>query len=170
MSLLYVLNTSPHSTLYKSSRNISTASFSKMLTKTVQSSTLLDCAHRCLYWETVEKLCNSFHYEASTETCQLASLTFLEDPRPGETSLAIMLDTSAGERLELRCRGGERCCVRNEVRLCGEGEGDCHHHSDCAEGLVCGLNNCNKTVGLAWSGSQHRSQSISAGRTVGPRG
>ena len=100
------------------------------------------------HWQSLEKICNSFHYEARTETCQLASHTFLEDPSPGETALAVMVDTEAAERLEVKCRGGESCCVRNEVRMCGEGEGDCQQDSNCEEGLVCGRNICNQTVSL----------------------
>ena len=147
------------------------------MTKTLQSSSVLGCAHRCLYWQSVEKICNSFHYDANTAACQLATLTFLEDPSPGETSLAVMVDTEAAERLEMKCRGGERCCVRNNVRMCGEGEGDCHQDSDCQQGLVCGLNNCNKTVSLTLTTSPVSSQQSAqssvlhlAGRTVGPGG
>ena len=52
------------------------------------------------------------------------------------------------ERLELRCRGGDHCCVRNDVRLCREGEGDCARDSDCDVGLICGQNNCGGQGGL----------------------
>ena len=57
-----------------------------------------------------------------------------------------MTDTEVIDNLELRCRGGEHCCVRNEVRMCGVGDGDCHHDHDCDTGLICGDNNCNQAV------------------------
>jgi len=38
------------------------------------------------------------------------------------------------------CVGGDSCCESDN--LCGINEGDCDHHSDCKEGLVCGENNC----------------------------
>jgi len=46
-----------------------------------------------------------------------------------------------------RCAGrhvdnGERCCT--SLAPCIEGEGDCDGDEECAEGLVCGNNNCNQ--------------------------
>ena len=137
-----------YSAMYQATRNISVTNFSSMLKLTVWTVNHLACAHKCLYWEEKSGLCNSYHYDSSSGTCQLAKLTFLEDPGPGETSLAIMVETEESERLEMRCRGGEGCCVRNDVKLCSEGEGDCHQDSDCDVGLVCGDNNCNQQGGL----------------------
>ncbi len=40
------------------------------------------------------------------------------------------------------CKAGstsEDCC---RGKKCAEGEGDCDEDSECAEGLVCGTNNC----------------------------
>merc|ERR1712055_18177 len=39
-----------------------------------------------------------------------------------------------------KCLGGDECCEKD--KLCGEGEGDCDHDSDCKSGLFCGHNNC----------------------------
>ena len=133
---------------YEASRNISVTQFSSMLRLSLKSESHLACAHQCHYWEEKSGLCNSYHYDEATTTCQLARLTFLEDPAPGETALGIMVDSSEAEKLEMRCRGGEGCCVRNDVRLCSAGEGDCHRDTDCEVGLVCGDNNCNSQGGL----------------------
>ena len=59
-----------------------------------------------------------------------------------------MVDDDKVEELEMKCRGGEHCCVRNDVKMCGLGEGDCNHDHDCDGALVCGSNNCNKQGGL----------------------
>ena len=59
-----------------------------------------------------------------------------------------MVDTEEVELLEMKCRGGEHCCVRNSVRLCQAGEGDCQTDIDCGEGLICGQNNCGQQGGL----------------------
>ena len=32
-----------------------------------------------------------------------------------------MVEISALSRLEMKCRGGYHCCIRNDVKLCGEG-------------------------------------------------
>ena len=111
--LLVIASCACSSTLYKATRNISTTNFYSMLTRTVQRLGHLDCAHSCHYWETLEGTCNTYNYEETSRTCNLAKLTFLEDPAPGEAWLAIMVDTGVLEGLELRCRGGESCCVRN---------------------------------------------------------
>ena len=153
LEILLLVSHSPRSsafssTLYRASRNISTTNFYSMLSLTVETSEELQCAQSCLYWEVRDGTCNSYRYEKNTGSCLLAKLTFLEDPAPWETALAIMVDTAAEEELEMRCRGGEGCCVRNDVRLCSAGEGDCHRDTDCEVGLVCGDNNCNSQGGL----------------------
>ena len=44
-----------------------------------------------------------------------------------------------------------RCCRKNGP--CNEGEGDCNRDSECANGLVCGSNNCRRdfsSEGTLW--------------------
>ena len=62
--------------------------------------------------------------------------------------MAIMVDTEVVESLEMKCRGGEHCCMRNNVKMCQSGEGDCQQDIDCGEGLICGEDNCNNQGGL----------------------
>ena len=106
----------------------------------------LDCAHHCTYWEENSGVCNTFSYDQNTKKCKLAKLAFIEDPLPGEDFVSIMIDTAVIDTLEMRCRGGEHCCVRNDVKMCGEGDGDCNHDRDCDSGLICGDDNCSQQV------------------------
>ena len=106
----------------------------------------LDCAHHCTYWEENSGVCNTFSYDQNTKKCKLAKLAFIEDPLPGEDFVSIMIDTAIIDTLEMRCRGGEHCCVRNDVKMCGEGDGDCNHDRDCDSGLICGDDNCSQQV------------------------
>ena len=146
LSLVSLLSCS--ASLYSATRNISAANFASKLSLTTKSVHHLSCAQLCLYWQEKAGLCNSYHYQNTTASCQLAKLTFLEDPAPGETALSIMVDTEEVEGLEMKCRGGEHCCVRNSVRLCQAGEGDCQTDIDCGEGLICGQDNCGQQGGL----------------------
>merc|ERR1712168_210621 len=45
------------------------------------------------------------------------------------------------------CSGGDSCCTNGN---CQRGEGDCDWDGACAEGLVCGSNNCRRMNGQRW--------------------
>ena len=83
-------------------------------------------------------------YDKNSKVCDLANLTFLEDPAAGETEKAIMIDFESPPRIDKICRGGEHCCNRGKLNLCGIGEGDCNTDNDCSGVLMCGKNNCMK--------------------------
>ena len=85
--------------------------------------------------------CNAWSHSGSS--CQLAVLSSLAEPGPGELEQRLMLDTGAG--LATTCRGGEHCCQADNQ--CGEGAGDCNTHQDCAGLLVCGQDNCGQSGG-----------------------
>ena len=76
--------------------------------------------------------------------CDLAYLTFLEDPDVGQIEKQIMVDFEAPPLIPKYCRGGEHCCNRGNLNLCGIGEGDCNTDNDCSGVLMCGKNNCMK--------------------------
>ena len=38
--------------------------------------------------------------------------------------------------------GNDECCSNGIAGFCGEGEGDCDAHSECAGSLICGNDNC----------------------------
>ena len=38
--------------------------------------------------------------------------------------------------------GNDECCSNGITGFCGEGEGDCDAHSECAGSLICGNDNC----------------------------
>ena len=40
--------------------------------------------------------------------------------------------------------GLEHCCLAWPTEVCYEGEGDCDYDDECADGLLCGNNNCQK--------------------------
>ena len=55
-----------------------------------------------------------------------------------------MVDFEAPTYIDKICRGGEHCCNRGKLNLCGIGEGDCNTDNDCGGVLMCGKNNCMK--------------------------
>ena len=67
-----------------------------------------------------------------SKLCELAQLTFLEDPLPDESdggAKKIMLEVTAAETLPRTCRGGEHCCRADQP--CALNGGDCNHDHDC---------------------------------------
>ena len=101
------------STLYTATINISSSSWNSRVVSSRPASSVLTCAGHCQDRHESYGDCNSFYYQPASRQCDMGSLTFLEDPAPGEAWLSIMVDTGVLEGLELRCRGGESCCVRN---------------------------------------------------------
>merc|ERR1719187_2602352 len=55
--------------------------------------------------------------------------------------LASCTDSTDGSSPVSSCQGGDSCCTASNP--CGFGEGDCDANSDCADGLLCGEDNCN---------------------------
>ena len=99
--------------LFQSTRNISKSSFSASKKKSAQTESSLGCAQLCLHYHTNTGTCNSYSYQAQSLQCDLASLTFLEDPLEdfsdgGEE--VVMVEVEAMESLPRLCRGGEHCC------------------------------------------------------------
>ena len=81
--------------------------------------------------------CNSYSHDDQSLQCQLASLTFLEDPLAdggdgGEMS--VMVEVVAADSLSRVCRGGEHCCRPDQP--CGEGAGDCNTDQDCQASVL----------------------------------
>ena len=135
--------------LFQSSSNISKSSFSagkKLTTKTESS---ISCAHRCLHFShTGSDSCNSYSYNEENLQCELASLTFLEDPLEDGSDggeQVVMVEVTAVETLPRVCRGGEHCCRADQP--CAEGEGDCNSDGDCEGVSVCGQDNCAQSGG-----------------------
>ena len=128
------------------------------------SLSVLACASLCK-----ESLCNSFKFSQPDSLCQLANLSYLEDPDVGETPVTIMISEAEVEGLKLFCRGGENCCGKESNRLCAEGEdglgsddddddgdvgqGDCDHDDQCSGLLQCGTDNCATKSGGLWDES-----------------
>ena len=113
------------------------------------ASSILACAGHCQTRQEEDGDCNSFSYEETRASqCELGSLSYLEDPAPGEAWVRLMVVESVLESLRMYCRGGESCCGVSGTRLCGEGEGDCDLDSQCAGVLECGTDNCPYTGGL----------------------
>ena len=42
----------------------------------------------------------------------------------------------------------ERCTI---LDTCSNGQGDCDNDLQCQDGLVCGINNCQKDFGSSWN-------------------
>ena len=136
-------------TLYQATRNISESSWFYATTSTKYGiRNVLDCAGKCQIRHSVDGNCNAFKYDNSSDLCDMGLVTFLEDPGPGETAVAIMVDTEVIDSLGRVCRGGESCCGPEATRTCGEGEGDCQGDWDCEGTLQCGEDNCAQSGGL----------------------
>ena len=65
----------------------------------------------------------------------------------GQVEKEIMIDFNVPPLIDKICRGGEHCCNRGKLYLCGIGEGDCNTDNDCSGVLMCGQNNCMKWRG-----------------------
>jgi hypothetical protein len=72
--------------------------------------------------------------------CEIANLTYLENPGPGQVAKQVMVNIKEAYSLPMYCRGGEHCC--NKDTNCTVGDGDCNRDEDCPGVLVCGKNNC----------------------------
>ena len=77
-------------------------------------------------------MCNAYSYDENYLTCDLASISYLEDPLPdgsdgGEKK--IMVEVKVLDMLPRNCRGGEHCCRPDYP--CALNYGDCNHEYDC---------------------------------------
>ena len=152
--------------LFERTNNISVNSFSSLLQKTSQVNQLIirkvinifvvkqeknviACAHQCLYYKNSGGICNAYSYSNVSQLCELASLTFLEDPLPdgsdgGEkkvkveyyylaegltVTMKVMVESAVLDTLPRTCRGGEHCCRPDYP--CALNYGDCNHEYDC---------------------------------------
>ena len=139
------------STLYTATTNLSSSSWVSRVVSTRPATSVLTCAGHCQDRAQSSGDCNSFNYQAASSQCELGSLTFLEDPAPGESSVRLMVVEELVDSLKMYCRGGDGCCGVGSNRLCGEGEGDCDHDDQCAGLLECGQDNCATKVRLSLS-------------------
>ena len=99
---------------------------------------MISCAAQCQDREARSGNCNAFKFSNETLSCEMAELSFLEDPGAGETAEVVMVSFRAAVSLPMTCRGGARCCSREEGRVCREGEGDCDEDDQCEGLLECG--------------------------------
>ena len=131
-------------TLFERTHNISQRNWRTMVTRTFKKQTPGQCASSCIKWEKKNNTCNSWSFESGT--CQLAKLTFLEDPAPGEGSQQVkfllfggslffpwpwfdclqqvMVPVFLREKIPHFCRGGRHCCrfycICIMIRIYGE--------------------------------------------------
>ena len=137
-------------TLYQATRNLSSSSWTSATTSfTYGIRNVLDCAGKCQMRHSKNSDCNAFKYDNTSDLCDMALLSFLEDPSPGESRVSIMVDTGVIHSLDMVCRGGDSCCGPEATRICGEGEGDCQGDEDCEGTLQCGEDNCVTQAGQA---------------------
>ena len=131
--------------MFQRTSNVSVSTFNSKKKETLLTRNSIDCAHQCMKYVSSGEVCNAFSYDESSLSCELASLSFLEDPLEdgsdgGEKK--IMLHSPDVEELPRVCRGGEHCCRPDSP--CSEGQGDCNSDRDCAGAAVCGQDNCAK--------------------------
>ena len=111
----------------------------------------IECARQCLHHQSSGSgVCNAYSYSNVSLLCELATLTFLEDPLPdgsdgGEKK--VMVASGVLHTLPRTCRGGDHCCRPDDP--CALGEGDCNHDHDCQGVMICGEDNC-PTSGGRW--------------------
>ena len=141
------------STLYTATINISSSSWNSRVVSSRPASSVLTCAGHCQDRHESYGDCNSFYYQPASRQCDMGSLTFLEDPAPGETYVRLMVVEELVDTLKMYCRGGDGCCGVGSNRLCVEGEGDCDHDDQCAGVLECGEDNCATKSGGYWDDS-----------------
>ena len=133
---------------------MSVSSFANMKTMTYQAKNLLDCAQKCVHYASTGGYCNAYSHDEDSLQCDLASLTYLEDPLPdgsdgGEKK--IMVEMTAVDTLPRNCRGGEHCCRPDSP--CPLASGDCNYDHDCQGVSICGTDNCPIQSGGRWDAS-----------------
>ena len=125
------------------------------LTKThhsiLKAKNILDCAQKCVHYASTGGYCNAYSHDNNSLDCDLASLTYLEDPLPdgsdgGEKK--IMVEMMAVDTLPRNCRGGEHCCRPDSP--CPLDSGDCNYDHDCQGVSICGTDNCPIQSGGRW--------------------
>ena len=136
-------------TLYTATVNQSSSSWVSRVVDTRPAASLLSCAGHCQDRQEEFGDCNSFAFEEASSSCQMGSITYLEDPSPGDSSVRLMVVEEVLDSLKMWCRGGDGCCGTSSTRLCQEGEGDCDEDAQCAGVLQCGTDNC-PTSGGHW--------------------
>ena len=133
-------------TLFKRSADISEENFKSHINQSMKARTPLDCARKCVHYEKTEGTCNAYSYV--NDDCDLAKLSFLEDPEPGSSERVMYVDMLAAQDLAMKCRGGENCCMGDSP--CADGEGDCYNDQGCAGISICGQDNCPIKTGGRW--------------------
>ena len=103
--------------LYQRTSNISINSFNSMIKTSNFALNNIHCASKCLHDKSLTQSCNAYSFDNASLSCELASLTLLEDPLPdgsdgGEKK--IMVEVSSLETLPRTCRGGEHCCRHDQ--------------------------------------------------------
>ena len=56
-----------------------------MFLSSEQARSSIDCAHQCLHYQQLGGVCNAYSFSNVSLLCELASLTFLEDPLPDQS-------------------------------------------------------------------------------------
>ena len=72
------------STAFQSIHNLSDSSWVAAVRHFKIANSFLICAGYCQFQQSKTGECNAFKYDSSTKECDLAVLTFLEDPAPGQ--------------------------------------------------------------------------------------
>ena len=153
-------------TLHRSFINL--GNWNNARVETRKGVTVLSCAAMCQYRESKSGNCNAFKFNNQSRSCEMAELTFLEDPGVGESPSVVMVSQSAAV-LPMTCRGGERCCSVEQGRVCAEGEGDCDSDDQCEGLLECGQDNCATKSGGLWdSGDDCCHKRCASDRPCGP--
>jgi hypothetical protein len=67
-------------TMFQVTQNITLSSWDMAVTKTSKSSSLINCASQCVFWEKNMGSCNSFRYEKKDDVCKMAKVRRRNDP------------------------------------------------------------------------------------------
>ena len=133
--------------LFIKTKNQSEQHFLGKIQKSLKTQSVIECSFECSHHKNSNGQCNAFSFEG--DNCDLAQLTFLEDPSPSH-GIARHFFFDLAENLPMKCRGGEGCCSGDNLNLCKLGDGDCNSDQDCAGPLVCGSKNCPIKTGGLW--------------------
>ena len=61
-------------TMFQVIQNITLSSWTMAVTKIWMSSSLIDCASQCVYWENKLGSCNSFKFKENNDVCEMAKV------------------------------------------------------------------------------------------------
>ncbi|XP_023347756.1 uncharacterized protein LOC111716511, partial [Eurytemora carolleeae] len=92
--------------VYIKTKNMSESSYSKSVFTSLFKPDLKKCGEYCLHYQSRigSQRCNAFAFDKSSSTCDLAAITFLENPEVAGSEKEIFVNFDDADTLDMICR------------------------------------------------------------------